>query len=58
MGSHKTTLTLSDTNWHQITSAYTALDSGDTLHYFVYDSNFASTSQDFQADCLSLWTPS
>lgn len=58
VGSHATTLTLSDTNWHQITSAYTALDSGDTLHYFVYDSNFASTSQDFQADCLSLWTPS
>ena len=57
VGSHTTTLTPSDTNWHQITTAYTALDSGDSLHYSVYDSNFASTSQDFQADCLSLWTP-
>jgi phosphatidylinositol-3-phosphatase len=58
VGSHTTTLTAGDTSWHQITTSYTALDSGDTLHYFVYDSNFASTSQHFQADCLSLWTPS
>jgi hypothetical protein len=51
-------MTLSDTSWHQITSSYTADDSGDSIRYFVYASNFASSSQDFLADCLSLWSPS
>ena len=53
-----TTMTLGDTDWHQVTAAYTAEDSGDTLHYFVYASNLASSSQNFLADCLSLWAPS
>jgi len=48
-----TTMTLGDTDWHQVTAAYTAEDSGDTLHYFVYASNLASSSQNFLADCLS-----
>ena len=50
-------MTLGDTNWHQITSSYTAKDSGDALHYSVYASNLSSSSQNFLADCLSLQTP-
>jgi hypothetical protein len=57
VSSHTTTMTLSDTNWHQITSSYTAQDTGDALHYSVYASNLASSSQNFLADCLSLQTP-
>lgn len=57
VGSHTTTVTLSDTNWHQITSAYTAKNSGDMIRYFLYGSNFASSGQNFLADCLSLQTP-
>lgn len=55
-GYHTTTMTLSDTGWHQITSAYTARNTGDILRYSLYASNLAS-SQYFQADCLSLQTP-
>lgn len=55
---HTTTVTLgSSGKWQQITSAYTAQNSGDYIHYSVYASNFASSSQDFLADCLSLWAP-
>lgn len=50
-------MTLSDTNWHQITVSYTAANTGDVLHYFVYASNLVSSSQNFLADCLSLETP-
>jgi hypothetical protein len=41
----------------QITSTYTAKNSGDYIRYSVYASNFASSSQNFLADCLSLWSP-
>lgn len=54
---HTTTMTLGDTGWHQITSAYTAKGSGDLIRYSLYASNLANSSQNFQADCLSLHTP-
>jgi phosphatidylinositol-3-phosphatase len=57
VSSHTTTVTLGDTNWHQITSAYTAKDAGDLIRYSLYVSNFASSSQHFLADCMSLQTP-
>lgn len=56
VGSHKTTVTVSDTAWHQIASSYTAAQSGDFLRYSLFASNFASSSQYFLADCLSLQT--
>ena len=57
VGSHATTVTLSDTSWHQISSAYTAKGTGNTIHYLLFATNLASTAQSFQADCLSLQTP-
>lgn len=57
IGSHLTTVTLGDTAWHQISSAYTAKGSGDLIRYSLYATNFASPSQNFLADCLSLQTP-
>ena len=58
VSSHTTTVTLGDTNWHQITSAYTAKNAdSDLIHYSLYVSNFASSGQHFLADCLSLQTP-
>jgi hypothetical protein len=54
IGYHTTTLTLADTAWHQIRSAYTAKNSGDLIRYSLYVSNFASSSQSLLADCLSL----
>ena len=54
IGYHTTTLTLPDTAWHQISSAYTARNSGDVIRYSLYVSNFASSSQNLLADCLSL----
>jgi acid phosphatase len=57
VGSHTTTVTLNDTSWHQITSAYTAKGTGNQIRYSLYASNFASSSQNFLADCLSLQTP-
>jgi hypothetical protein len=57
VGSHTTVLTLGDTKWHQITSVYTAADTGDLIRYSLYDPSFASSSQYFLADCLSLQTP-
>ena len=56
VSSGKTTITAAS-GWQQITAAYTAENSGDYLRYSVYASNFASSSQNFLADCLSLWTP-
>ncbi len=56
VGYHTTTMTLNDTNWHQISSAYTAKNSGDNIRYMLYVSNFANSAQYFQADCLSLLT--
>ena len=55
---HTTTITLNDTNWQAISSAYVAKNSGDYIRYSLYASNFASSSQYFLADCLSLQTPS
>ena len=57
VGSHATTVTLSDTKWHQITSAYTAKGTGNVIRYSLYASNFASSGQHFLADCMSLQTP-
>jgi hypothetical protein len=56
VSSNKTTIT-AVSGWQQITAPYTAENSGDYLRYSVYASNFASSSQNFLADCLSLWTP-
>lgn len=57
VSSHTTTVTLSDTSWHQITSAYTAKGTGNLIRYSLYVANFASSGQHFLADCLSLQTP-
>ena len=57
VASHTTTVTLGDTAWHQVSSAYTAAATGDLIRYTLRASNFASPSQDFLADCLSLQTP-
>jgi phosphatidylinositol-3-phosphatase len=57
VGHHSTTLTPGDNGWHQISSAYTASGTGNVLRYTLYASNFASSSQYFLADCLSLQTP-
>ncbi len=46
-----------NTPGEQITSAYTARNTGDLIRYSLYASNFASTAQHFLADCLSLQTP-
>jgi len=51
---HTTTVTLPDTAWHQVSSAYTAKNTGDVIRYSLYVSNFASSSQYLLADCLSL----
>lgn len=56
VGSHVTTITAT-TGWQQITSTLTAKNSGDYIRYSVYASNFASSAQNFFADCLSLWSP-
>lgn len=56
-GKHISTVTLNDTGWHQISSAYTAKQSADAIRYSIYVSNLASASQDLLADCLSLQTP-
>jgi phosphatidylinositol-3-phosphatase len=53
---HTASLTVTDTGWHQISSAYTAAATGDVLRYSLYVSNLASSSQYFLADCLSLRT--
>lgn len=57
VGYHTTTMTLSDTAWHPVTSTYTASTTGDLIKYSLYASNLADSSQYFQADCLSLQTP-
>jgi Phosphoesterase family/Bacterial Ig domain len=57
VSSHTTTVTLSDTSWYQITSAYTAKGTGNLIRYSLSASNFASSSQHFLADCLSLQSP-
>jgi hypothetical protein len=57
VASHTTTVTLSDTKWHQITSAYTAKGTGNVIRYSLYASNFTTSGQHFLADCMSLQTP-
>jgi len=47
-------LTLPDTAWHQISSAYTAKNSGDLIRYSLDVTNFATSSQYLLADRLSL----
>jgi hypothetical protein len=50
-------MTLNDTKWHPITTAYTAHATGDVLHYSLYATNLENQRQHFLADCLSLQTP-
>jgi phosphatidylinositol-3-phosphatase len=57
VGFHSTTVTLSDTNWHQISSVYTAKATSNTIRYSLYASNLANSGQYFLADCMSLQTP-
>jgi hypothetical protein len=57
VGSHTTSVTLTDTAWHGISSAYTAKATGNLIRYSLYAANLASSSQSFLADCLSLQTP-
>jgi acid phosphatase len=56
VGYRTTSLTLNDTSWHQVSDFYTAQGTGDVLHYSLHG-YLASTSQHFQADCLSLRAP-
>ena len=53
---HTASVTLRGTGWQQITVTYTAVHSGDALRYSLYVSNFATSTQYFLADCLSLQT--
>ncbi|HEU0194575.1 MAG TPA: hypothetical protein VFQ71_10275, partial [Gaiellales bacterium] len=55
VGSRVVTVTLADTGWHQITAAYTAVQSGDSLRYALFSPGLA-TGKSFLADCLSLQT--
>ena len=57
VASRTTTVTLGDTGWHQVSAAYTATATGDLIRYTLRAGNFASPSQNFLADCLSLQTP-
>ncbi|HEX9064123.1 MAG TPA: alkaline phosphatase family protein [Streptosporangiaceae bacterium] len=57
VGSHTSTVTLADTGWHQISSAYAASASGDLIRYSLYASNLSGPAQSFLADCMSLQTP-
>ena len=57
VSSHTTTVTLSDTTWHQVSSAYTAEGTGNLIHYSLFAANLASSGQHFLADCMSLQTP-
>lgn len=50
-------MTLNDTGWHQIKSAYTTKYSGDSIRYSLYVFNLSSASRDLLADFLSLQTP-
>lgn len=56
VGNHTTAVTSTDIGWHPITSSYVAKYSGDALRYTLYGSNFANSTQNFTADCLSLQT--
>jgi len=53
-----TTVTLNDTDWHQLTVTDTAKDNHDVLDYYVYAQNLKTGSHGFLADCLSLWSAS
>jgi hypothetical protein len=55
VGSHVTAITATS-GWQQITSTYTAKNRTDYIRYSVYSSNLAGSSQNFLADCLSLWS--
>lgn len=56
VGFTSTSVSLKDTNWHQVSDSYTAAATGDVLHYALHAS-LASPAQDFLADCLSLQSP-
>jgi hypothetical protein len=56
VSSHVTTVTPSDTSWHQISSADAAKGTGNIIHYTLYATNLASSAQSFLADCMSLQT--
>ncbi len=57
VSSHASTVTLADTQWHQLSSAYTAKATGNSIRYSLYATNLAGSSQSFLADCLSLQAP-
>jgi hypothetical protein len=57
ISSHATSITASGAGWQQITSAYTAKNTGDLIRYSLAASNLAAATQHFLADCLSLQTP-
>lgn len=57
VGSHAMSVTANDSGWHQISSSYTAKQTGDVLRYSLYASSLASSSRYFFADCISLQTP-
>jgi phosphatidylinositol-3-phosphatase len=57
VASRTTTVTLGDTGWHQVSVTYAATATGDLIRYTLRANNFAASSQDFLADCLSLQTP-
>ncbi|HSX33769.1 MAG TPA: carbohydrate binding domain-containing protein [Candidatus Saccharimonadales bacterium] len=53
IGSNVSTLTVSDTNWHQLTTTYTGITTGDSLYYKVSEDS-ASPGDSFNADQMSL----
>lgn len=58
VGYHLTTATYTDKAWHLMTSKFKAKNTSDVMHYSLYASNFAGSSQNFLADCLSFQVPS
>ena len=56
VGSRTTTVTAGATGWQQLTTSYTAKDSGDDLVLGVHGSGLTSGGA-FLADCLSLQAP-
>jgi hypothetical protein len=55
-GSARSSLTINDSSWHQLTTRYTSLAAGDPLKFAVYISAMP-TSASFNADLFSLVVP-
>ncbi len=56
IGSTTQSVSLNDTNWHQVSDSYTARGTGNLLHYSLH-AYLTGASQSFLADCLSLQSP-